>query len=124
MSRPPLKRTESGKIKAIAVEAMRAKMDSIMENTIPLLDEATQALENAISSAPPTTERPASPFPPSQSVPIFVEEPIPEPPDTLPSPSNLSKRIEPEPDPFAERTRRWKETLRGVTDIDEGDDHD
>ncbi len=109
-----------------AVEAFRAKMDSIMENTIPLLEEATRTLENAISSAPPNTMRPASPIPASQPMPSFAEtaSEVPEAPITLPSPSNDRPHIAiaVEKDPFSESTRRWKETLLGITTIDDEED--
>lgn len=53
-SAPP--RKESGSFAAVAA---RKKMHSIDENTMPLIDEASQALDRVLATIPPTPEQAA-----------------------------------------------------------------
>lgn len=62
-SAPP--RKESGSFAAVAA---RKKMHSIDENTMPLIDEASQALDRMLATIPPTPEQAAE-----AEVPVIVE---------------------------------------------------
>lgn len=52
-SKPPAR--PSGTMHAVRIA--RAKMDSIDENTLPLIDEATDALDRVLATIPPTPEQ-------------------------------------------------------------------
>lgn len=52
-SKPPAR--PSGTMHAVRIA--RAKMDSIDENTMPLIDEATDALDRVLATIPPTPEQ-------------------------------------------------------------------
>ena len=74
-SKPPMHRTVSTSTFK-AVEGMRKKLDSIDENTMPLIDEALAAADRALATLPPAAH---SPTPEEQDaiptpIVVFIEE--------------------------------------------------